>query len=187
MRKGPLLILSGPSGCGKSTVTRRLLERGDLPLRQTVSVTTRPPRTGEKDSVHYHFWPRERFEREVAAGAFLEWAEVHGNYYGTLRQEVEPYRAEGVGVLLVIDVQGAALVRAASPDAVSVFLRASCWEEYERRLRLRGTEDEATILRRLENARRELAHAAEYDYEVINDDLAHAVDELHAIAARQFG
>ena len=186
MSKGPLIILSGPSGCGKSTVTARLLARGDLPLRQSVSATTRPPRPGERDGVHYHFWARERFEREVAAGEFLEWAEVHGNYYGTPRREVGPFRERGVGVILVIDVQGAALVRARCPDAVSVFLETSRWEELERRLRARGADDEAAIRRRLDNARRELARAGEYDARVINDDLGEAVGQLHAVVARAF-
>jgi guanylate kinase len=184
--KAPLIILSGPSGCGKSTVTAGLLERGDLPLRQSVSATTRPPRPAEEDGHHYRFWTRERFEQEIRAGGFLEWAEVYGNYYGTPRSEVEPYRESGVGVILVIDVKGAAQVRARCPDAVSVFLRASSWAECERRLRGRGQDDEAAILRRLATAREELGRAGEYQYEVINDDLDTAVGQLHAIVSKQF-
>jgi guanylate kinase len=184
--KAPLIILSGPSGAGKSTVTARLLARGDLPLRQSVSVTTRPPRDGERDGVNYHFWPRQRFEQEIRAGGFLEWAEVYGNYYGTPRDEVEPYRARGTGVILVIDVQGAGQVRAKCPDAVSIFLRTSSWAECERRLRARGTEDEATIARRLAKARSEMDRASEYQFQVINDDLDGAVEQLHAIVSRQF-
>src|SRR5262245_32854062 len=116
MDKAPLIILSGPSGSGKSTVICGLLAPGDLRLRLSVSVTTRPPRPGERDGVHYYFWTRERFEAERAAGGFLEWAEVHGNCYGTLRREVEPYREQGWGVILDIDVQGAAQVRVQCPD-----------------------------------------------------------------------
>src|SRR5262245_65284168 len=138
--KGPLIILSGPSGSGKSTIVRRLLASG-LPLRLAVSATTRREREGEQDGVHYHFWTRERFEQEAAAGAFLEWAEVFGNRYGTLRSEVEPYRLRGLGVLLEIDVQGAAAVREKCPDAVSVFLRASSLATYEQRLRDRRSEE----------------------------------------------
>jgi guanylate kinase len=184
--KGPLIILSGPSGCGKSTVTARLLARGDLPLRQSVSATTRPPRGRERDGVHYHFWTQERFEEGIRAGGFLEWAEVYGNYYGTPRSEVEPYRERGVGVILVIDVQGAAQVLAKCPDAITVFLRTSSWEECERRLRDRRQDDEAAIRRRLATAREELARAGEYQFEVINDDLDSAVEQLHAIVGRQF-
>jgi guanylate kinase len=184
--KGPLIILSGPSGCGKSTVTARLLARGDLPLRQSVSATTRPRRQGEEDGHHYRFWTRERFEEEIRADGFMEWAEVHGNYYGTPRAEVAPYREQGTGVILVIDVKGAAQVRAKCPDAVSVFMRTSSWEECERRLRLRGQDDEATIRRRLANARDELARAGEYQFQVINDDLDTAVEQLFAIVKAQF-
>src|SRR6476660_1624231 len=107
---GPLIILSGPSGSGKSTIMRRLLEDKAWPLRLSVSVTTRKPRAGEVDGVEYHFWTKQAFEAEVAAGGFLEWAEVYGNYYGTLRREVQPFREQGLGVLLDIDVKGRAQV-----------------------------------------------------------------------------
>src|SRR5947199_5185004 len=138
MPTGPLIILSGPSGSGKSTVIRGLLADPPGPLRLSVSATTRPPRAGEHDGVEYHFWTRERFEQELASGAFLEHASVHGNYYGTLRAEVEPYLHEGRGVILDIDVQGADQVRRKCPEHVSVFLLAPSLEEYERRLRRRG-------------------------------------------------
>src|SRR5947209_1000026 len=111
MGRGPLIILSGPAGSGKTVAIQRLLQEFPYPLRQSVSATTRSPRAGEQDGVHYHFWTRERFQEEVDRGGFLEWAEVHGNRYGTPQSEVEPYLANGIGVILVIDVQGAEQVR----------------------------------------------------------------------------
>jgi guanylate kinase len=187
MAKGPLIILSGPSGSGKSTLIEALLERTDLPLRLAVSATTRRPRPVEIDGTHYHFWTPKQFQAEIDAGAFLEWAEVHGNRYGTLLREVEDYRQKGVGVLLDIDVQGAAQVRRRCPDAVAVFLRTSSWETYEQRLRQRGTEDEAAIERRLATARRELDHAGEYDIVIINDNLDTAASQLLEVVRRSFG
>src|SRR5437016_3689246 len=118
--RGPLIILSGPSGSGKSTVIARLLETVSWPLHLSVSATTRAPRPGEIDGVEYHFWRPEQFDKEVRAGAFLEWAEVHGNRYGTLRRDVERLRDQGKGVILDIDVQGAKQVGKQCPDAVSV-------------------------------------------------------------------
>jgi guanylate kinase len=187
MAKGPLIILSGPSGVGKSELVKRLLAGGELPLRLSVSATTRRPRAGERDGVNYHYWPRERFEEEVRAGGFLEWAEVFGNLYGTLKREVEPYRERGEGVLLEIDVQGAEQVRLCCPDAVSIFLKAPSLETYEQRLRRRHTEGEEAIRRRLEGARRELAQAGTYKYQIVNDDLDRAVGEVKAVIRRQFG
>lgn len=185
--RGPLIILSGPSGSGKSTVLQRLLADPPGPLRLSVSATTRRPRPGETDGRDYHFWTRERFEQELATGAFLEHAQVHGvNYYGTLRAEVEPYLERGTGVVLDIDVQGAEQVRRIWPHHVSVFLKAPSMAEYERRLRARGTEDDASIRRRLETARAELAHAAGYQYQITNDDLARAAAELRQVVAREF-
>jgi guanylate kinase len=185
--RGPLVIVSGPSGSGKSTVIQRLLADPPGPLRHSVSATTRPPRPGEIDGTDYHFWTPERFERELAAGAFLEHAVVHGTgSYGTLRAEVEPFLAAGCGVVLDIDVQGAEQVRRLLPDHVSIFLKAPSMAEYERRLQARGSEDEATIGRRMETARAELAHAPGYQYQIINDDLARATAELRGVVGREF-
>src|SRR5262249_23857012 len=150
------------------------------------SATTRAPRRGEIDGVNYHFWTPQLFEEQVQAGAFLEGAHVHGNSYGTLRSEVDGSREKGQGVILDIDVQGAAQVRKSCPDAVAVFLKPSNAEDYEQRLRRRGSEDEAAIQRRLKTARRELARAPEYEYQVINDDLDTAVAHLKAIVQKQF-
>jgi guanylate kinase len=186
MPQGPLIIVSGPSGSGKSTVIGRLLAEGGLPLRKSVSATTRDPRPGEVDGQNYHFWTRDRFLKELRDGAFLEHAEVHGQLYGTLRREVDPYLARGTGVVLDIDVQGAGQLRKLYPGAVTVFLRTSRFEDYERRLRARHTESEAAIARRLETARAELARAGEYRHEVLNDDLGDAVARLRALAAQAF-
>jgi guanylate kinase len=177
MAKAPLIILAGPSGSGKSTIAARLLKDSGLPLRLSVSATTRPPRPYEQNGVHYYFWTRERFEKEKQAGAFLEWATVHGHWYGTLRSEVEEDRARGVGVLLDIDVQGAAQVRGAYPDCLSLFIQASSWETYEQRLRQRGETPES-IDRRLDTARQELQRIQEFDQVIINDDLEQAVAEV---------
>jgi guanylate kinase len=180
----PVFIVSGPSGSGKSTVISRLLAESGMPLRLAVSATTRSPRPGEQDGKHYHFWTRDRFEEELRQRAFVESAQVHGQYYGTLRREVDPYRDQGLMVILDIDVQGARQVRRQYADTVSAFLQASSLETYEDRLRKRGTENEAAIQRRLAAARSELAHADEFDYRVVNDDLDSAVAQMTAIFRR---
>ncbi len=183
MTLGPLIIVSGPSGSGKSTIIERLLAQETRPLHLSVSVTTRPRRAGEREGVHYHYWPRERFQRAVQAGSFLEWAEVFGNGYGTLKQEVEPYRQQGSGVLLDIDVNGWRQLKRQYPEAVSIFIQTSSLDELERRLRERGTETEAAIERRLQGAQAELAQAPAYDYQVINDSLDDAVAQIRALVS----
>jgi guanylate kinase len=188
MAKAPLIILAGPSGSGKSTIVARLLKDSGLPLRLSVSATTRPPRPYEVNGVHYYFWTPEQFEKQRQAGAFLEWAVVHDHCYGTLRSEVDDYRQRGIGVLLDIDVQGAAQVRAVYPDCLSFFIRTSSWATYERRLRKRG-ESQESIARRLATARQELERSHEFDRVIINDDLDSAVAEIREqiVAAFQKG
>jgi guanylate kinase len=183
---GPLIILSGPAGSGKSTIIRRLLEDKTWPLRLSVSVTTRPPRPGEVEGVHYYFRTKDAFLAEEAAGDFLEWAEVYGNYYGTLKSEIEPHRRQGIGVLLDIDVKGFEQVRDMCPDAVSIFIRSSSMATYEKRLRERKTETEATLQRRLEGAKLEIARADEYQHQVINDDLDSALAHIRTILSPLF-
>jgi guanylate kinase len=186
MITGPLIILSGPSGSGKSTVIGRLLRECPRPLHLSVSATTRRKRDGEQDGEEYHFWAHEEFRRHREAGDFLEWAEVHGQWYGTLRTEVADYRSRGVGVVLDIDVQGAARVRQVYPEAVSIFLRTPTWEEYERRLRQRRTEDEAAIATRLATARQELQRVGEFEHVVVNGDLDGAVARVRALVEKAF-
>jgi guanylate kinase len=187
MSKGPLIIVSGPSASGKTTVVRQVLAQtqGDPPLRTSISATTREKRGKEQDGVDYHFWTREHFMEQKQAGAFLEWADVFGNCYGTLRSEVEDWRERGVGVILVIDVQGAAQVRQKVPDCVTVFLKAPSPAVYEQRLRARRTEvDEATIARRLRAAAEEEKRAVEYQHVIVNDVLDIAVKELIEVIKR---
>jgi guanylate kinase len=184
MKPGPLIIVSGPSASGKTTLVDRLLADPCLNLRRAVTATTRRRRPGEVDGVHYHFWTRERFEAEVERGGLLEWARVYGrDCYGTPRSEVAPYRERGQGVVLIIDVQGAAQVRARCPDAVSVFVKTSSVDVLAERMRRRGTEGDDAIRRRLEEAERELAREDEYDFQVVNDDLAAAAAELRRVLA----
>ena len=176
-----VFVITGPSGVGKGTLIRRLLERfPDLAL--SVSATTRAPREGEVDGRDYHFLERSRFDEMVAEGDLCEWAEVHGHRYGTSMSRVRLARETHRGVVFVIDVQGARQVKAAIPDAVAVFVLPPSWEVLEQRLRGRGTEREEVIQRRLRNAREEVAHYGLFDYLIVNDDLATAIEELKAIA-----
>jgi guanylate kinase len=174
---GRLVVLTGPSGVGKGTVVAELRRmRPDVWV--SVSATTRAPRPGDVDGVQYHFWTRQRFDRTIAEGGFLEWAEFAGNRYGTPRAEVADRLAAGQSVLLEIELNGARQVRTAMPAAMMVFLSPPSWADLEARLRGRGTEDEAAIARRLDRARHELDAAGEFDAVVINDDVVRAAREL---------
>lgn len=175
--RGLLVVVSGPSGVGKGTVVRRLLERM-AGTQASVSVTTRRPRPGEVDGAHYHFVDEDTFERLVAEGALLEWAEVHGARYGTPRAWVEERLGVGEDVILEIDVQGALQVREREPHAVLVFLTPPSHEELARRLAQRGTEADDERSRRLADAPKELAAAARFDHVVVNEDLERCVSEV---------
>jgi guanylate kinase len=172
-----LTVLSGPSGVGKGSVVAQI-RRSHPEVWLSVSATTRAPRPGEVDGVQYHFVDRAEFERMVAAGAMLEWAEYAGNLYGTPRGPVEERLAAGTYALLEIELQGARQVRRAMPEARLVFLAPPSREELARRLVGRGTEDEAAIARRLGAAEVEMAAACEFDAVLVNDTVTHAAEEL---------
>ncbi len=181
MPRGFLIVLSGPSGCGKGTVLAKLLaERDDTVL--SVSVTTRKPRPGDEDGVQYYFRTADQVETMIAQGELLEYAQYNGNYYGTPKAAVEAQLAAGRNVILEIEVQGAEKVMAAwQEDYVSLFLAAPSLAELEARLRGRDTEKEEEIQKRLAAAREELQHIGHYQYLVVNDEVALAVERINAI------
>jgi guanylate kinase len=171
------VVLAGPSGVGKGAIVSRLLAaRPDL--RLSVSATTRRPRPDEVDGRHYYFVGSDTFDRLVAAGGLLEWAEIFGNRYGTPQEPVERALAEGRTVVVEIDVQGARQIRAALPDAFMVFIKPPTLQELERRLRTRETETDEQIRRRLAKASEELAAEPEFDASVVNDQLDDAAREV---------
>ena len=179
-KSGKLFIISGPSGVGKSTVLKALFrEHPDLYF--SVSATTRAPREGEIDGVHYRFIKSEQFLQMVQENEFLEYAEYVGNYYGTSMRVIREKLEQGIDVILEIEIQGAAKVREKMPEAVSLFLVPPSFEELSRRLRNRGTDSEEKIQQRLEAARREVREIEQYDYIVLNDTVDRAVEEILAI------
>ena len=178
--KGILVLYTGCSGVGKGTIMKQLLRR-EPTIRLSVSNTTRPPREGEIDGVHYNFVSREDFLALADDDGYIEHAEYCGNLYGTPKQQVEQLLAQGCSVFLEIEVQGGLQVMEQYPDVLSIFILPPSMEELERRLRGRGTEEEAVIRKRLAQAKTELAVADQYQYRVVNDDLNKAVDEVLTI------
>lgn len=174
----PLYVLAGPSGVGKGTVVRELLAACDK-IWLSVSATTRPPRPGEIDGVHYSFVDDDAFDAMIESGNMLEWATVHKVHrYGTPRLPVLEAQERGLVPLLEIDLDGARQVRASMPEAIQIFIEPPSTEELEARLRGRGTESEEEIARRLETAREEMAARGEFDIRVVNDDVSRATDEI---------
>jgi len=180
MREGILFVISAPSGTGKTSLCKEIVDIFPT-LRHSVSYTTRPMRAREKDGVDYHFVTPQDFATMVAAGVFAEWAEVHGNRYGTALATLEQSRIAGTDILLDIDCQGAAQLKTSCPQAVFIFVLPPSLAELERRLRGRNTDLPEVIARRINNARDELSQAHWYDYLVINDDFPQARDALRAI------
>jgi len=177
---GTLITVTAPSGAGKTTLVHELLRRNNN-LRLSVSYTTRAPREGEIDGREYHFIETDRFLEMRNADGFVEWAEVHGNYYGTSRAWLAEQLDAGRDTMLEIDWQGARQVRETFPDSVSVFVLPPSLKELENRLRSRGTDSEETIARRLQAALGEMRHVEEFAYVIINDRLPDAVSELAAV------
>ncbi len=177
---GHLYIVAAPSGAGKTTLVKLLLEN-DSAIRVSISSTTREPRPGELDGREYHFVSVEDFLDMVGRGEFIEWAEVHGNYYGTSRRWIEGELAAGRDVLLEIDWQGAQQVRKIFPQAIGVFILPPSLAALKERLAGRGTDSAETIARRFAAARDEMRHVDEFDYVIINDDLQQALGNLHSV------
>lgn len=180
MNKGSLFVITGPSGAGKGTVLKEVIKSLDR-LYFSVSATTRNPREGEVDGVHYHFLTKARFEELIAGERFLEYAQYAENYYGTPLDPVLEQLEQGNDVILEIELQGALQVKQRMPQAVLVFIAPPSFEELEARLRGRGTESEEVILRRLAIARQECANMDQFHYVVVNDEVADAAERLRAV------
>ena len=180
MKKGKTFIISGPSGVGKSTVLSALLEKRPN-VYFSVSATTRDPRPGELDGIHYHFMDVESFRKWIAMDQFLEYAEYVGNFYGTPKRFVDEAMEQGKDVILDIEGQGAIQVVSKRPETVRIFIAPPSWAELERRLTERGTDSQDKIQKRLPRAKVEFQTAHTYDYFVINDTVENAVEELNAI------
>ena len=180
MSKGILVVVSAPAGCGKDTILEQLFKKTDT-VGYSVSATTRAPREGEVDGVHYHFRTRDEFERMIKGGEVLEYTEYCGNYYGTPRKGVEDLLAEGKDVILKIEVEGAMNIKRIFPECCLVFILPPSLAELERRLRKRGTETEDKIILRTKQAKSELEFAKNYDYYIVNGELEKAVDDLLAV------
>jgi guanylate kinase len=180
-REGRLLIIAGPSGVGKSSIVHDLLKQPGRKL--SVSCTTRSPREGELEGVDYSFLSTADFEDHISRNGFAEYAEVHGNYYGTMRQPLEDALADGTVFILDIDVQGAEQIKGEYPEAISVFILPPSIEELDARLRGRKTDDAAVIERRLKRAQAEIQRQEEFDHRVVNEDLEKAVSQIEDILA----
>ncbi|HHJ52496.1 MAG TPA: guanylate kinase [Caldithrix abyssi] len=177
----PYVAFSAPSGAGKTTIVKKLVEKYPEQLVISVSATTRPMRPGERDGVDYYFMTEEEFKQAIKQGRFLEWELVHGNYYGTLLEKIQGHTEQGKTVLFDIDVKGAQSVKRNFPEAILIFIKPPSKEELIRRLKMRRSEDEATIRKRLERLEFEYEQARFFDHIVINDRLEDAVRQVERI------
>lgn len=184
---GNLFIVAAPSGAGKSSLIRALLKRHPQGAMQvSVSCTTRAPRPGEENGVHYHFLSKAEFEQRIQANEFYEWAQVFDNYYGTSRRVIEETLAQGVDIFLDIDWQGARQVREAYPAVQSIFIMPPSLPILEQRLRDRGQDSDTVIAKRMATAQAEMSHYHEFDYLIVNDDFDHSLTMLeHIVLARR--
>ena len=181
---GLLLIFSGPSGAGKGTVLKELLNKNHN-MKLSVSATTRQPREGECHGVHYFFMTNEEFEEQIVNDKMLEYAQYCGKYYGTPSVPIMNWISDGLDVVLEIEVQGARQIKEKLPECVSVFVLPPSLEELEKRLRARNTEDEGTIQKRLTIAQKEMETAKDYDYVIVNDTVAHTIEQINQIIAAE--
>ena len=184
INRGVLIVISGPSGAGKGTICKALLEKHQN-IYLSVSATTRSPRDGEIDGINYYFLTKESFEEKVAQNGFLEYANVHGNFYGTPKVNVEKMLEEGKDVILEIDIQGALQVKENFKEGVFIFILPPSMEELKKRIIKRGSETEESLMTRFKNAYKEINYVSKYNYAVVNDTLELAVSKVESIIAAE--